>query len=1084
MTSAKTAVILWIVEDNRDLRESLIQSLTGQRGTWTVRGFPSCESALGQPAAGGPYVVLMDIGLPGMSGLEGIGAIRERWPACEVVVFTVFDEAEKIYAAICAGASGYLLKSEPTGSVIAAVEEVLRGGSPMHPQVARKIMDRLSGRRRPAPDTQLSEREHDVLRLMAEGMTKKETLPNLRSASTRWTTICGAFTASSTSTPCTARWRRRCATGCCDAMSWHDNRAEAGHADRMRLLLLPLLIPAPAALAAPPDFERDVAPILEARCLSCHNEHLAKGDLRLDLREHALSVIAPGRPEKSPLIEQISGPEPEMPKKGAPLSADQVRTLREWVAAGASWPQERVLKDNPSRNLDWWSLKPIAGAKPPATGHPVDGFLAARLADHKLSPMPSADAPTLLRRITFDLTGLPPTPAELDAFTLADYERTVDRLLASPAFGEKWARHWLDVARYGETHGYDKDKPRLNAWPYRDYVIRAFNEDKPYDRFVQEQIAGDALFPGERDGVVGLGFLAAGPWDFIGHSEVGEAKVDGRIAKHLDRDEMIAAVFNVFVSTTAQCAQCHHHKFDPVKTEDYYRLHAVFAAIDRADRVYAGLPPETERERNEIVARINSLRSEKDRLDTGLNRAIAGRTSGLDRRITELKKKHGAPSRPQYGWHSRADKTPDAVKWVQVDLGAAKPLDHLRVVPAFDTFGGIGAGFGFPLRYKIESADDADFQSGVRLLRDATGEDQPNPKNREVVVDVGGEAVRFIRITATRLAPRKDDFIFALGELEAIGGEKQENLALSASVTSTDSIEQAPRWGRANLTDGIYHRELGDPQALAELRKLEDERAAIEAEMRSPETTARLKAIAAELPMLEKQLGAFPQGELVYAAATDFAAQSRFSATAGKPRPIHLLNRGDIRQPGDALHAGMPPLWPGAVAEFALPADAPESAARAALAGAISHRENPLLWRSIVNRLWHWTFGKAIVGSPNDFGRMGMKPTHPRIARFSRRTSARRSAALAKGDRPPAGDERGLPPREHLRCRPDDARCRQRLPLAGESPPAHGRGAARCNARGQRETAPRRPGRAEFPGLRHREAAALAALSVSPAQPG
>lgn len=169
-----TALRLWIIEDHRDLRESLMLAVTAKRGAWTVRGFPSCESALKLPLTEGPGVVLMDIGLPGMSGLEGIAAVRERWPACEVVVFTVFDDAEKIYAAICAGASGYLLKSEPTASVIAAVEEVRRGGSPMLPQVARKILDRLSGRHRPAPETQLSEREREVLQRMIEGLTKKE----------------------------------------------------------------------------------------------------------------------------------------------------------------------------------------------------------------------------------------------------------------------------------------------------------------------------------------------------------------------------------------------------------------------------------------------------------------------------------------------------------------------------------------------------------------------------------------------------------------------------------------------------------------------------------------------------------------------------------------------------------------------------------------------------------------------------------------------------------------------------------------------------------------------------------------------
>src|SRR5205814_8264364 len=153
-------------------------------------------------------------------------------------------------------------------------------------------------------------------------------------------------------------------------------------------------------------------------------------------------------------------------------------------------------------------------------------------------------------------------------------------------YGERWPRHWLDVVHYGETHGYDKDKPRPNAWPYRDYVIRAFNTDKPYGRFVQEQMAGDVLFPGTADGIEALGFLAAGPWDFIGHAELPESKADGKVARHLDRDDFVSNTIGTFVSLTAHCAQCHDHKFDPITQEDYYGLQAVFAAIDRTDRRY------------------------------------------------------------------------------------------------------------------------------------------------------------------------------------------------------------------------------------------------------------------------------------------------------------------------------------------------------------------------------------------------------------------------------------------------------------------------------------------------------------------
>ena len=256
---------------------------------------------------------------------------------------------------------------------------------------------------------------------------------------------------------------------------------------------------------------------------------------------------------------------------------------------------------------DDWAFKPAVRPLVPDVPadraawvrNPIDSFILVKQLEQGLCASSESDRRTLIRRLSFDLTGLPPTPQEVKAFvddaSPDAYERFVDRLLASPHYGERWARHWLDVVHYGESHGYDKDKPRPNAWPYRDYVIRSLNEDKPYSRFVKEQLAGDVMFPGTPDGIIATGFIAAGPWDFVGHMELREGTVDKEITRSLDRDDMLMTAASTFLSLTVHCARCHDHKFDPIGQEDYFRLQAVFAGVDRGERHIAdpALPKQT-----------------------------------------------------------------------------------------------------------------------------------------------------------------------------------------------------------------------------------------------------------------------------------------------------------------------------------------------------------------------------------------------------------------------------------------------------------------------------------------------------------
>ncbi len=741
--------------------------------------------------------------------------------------------------------------------------------------------------------------------------------------------------------------------------------------------------------AKPVDFLRDVQPIFAKHCVSCHGPEKQKSEYRLDVKRIALAggesghqAIVPGKSAASPLIKFVSGADPDtkMPPKGEPLSAKEVAMLRAWIDQGAVWPDGAGVKLADQR--DWWSLKPLVRPVVPGTNaNPLDAFIRARLAGKKLAPAPAADRHTLLRRIYFDLIGLPPSPEEADAF-VADpdplaYEKLVDRLLASPRYGERWARHWLDVVHYGETHGYDKDQPRPNAWPYRDYVIRAFNEDKPYARFVQEQIAGDMLFPDTRDGIEALGFIAAGPWDMIGHAEVPETKVDGKIARHLDRDDMVANTISTFNSTTIHCAQCHNHKFDPLPQEDYYALQAVFSALDRADRKY-DRDPAVARQRHELDARKLELTQRQTTLMARAKSAAGLELADLEKRLAAAEKSSASQQRPEFGYHSGIDPKQDVTKWVQVDLGTNATLEKVVLAPCHDDFNKIGAGFGFPVRFKIEVCADAEFSGAVTLLVDQTQADFANPGIAPQNFSVNGRTVRFLRVTATRLAPRQNDFIFALAELQAFDAAGL-NRAAGKTVTAFDTIEAAPRWQRGNLTDGIYPAAASDNAAqLADLRK---QRADLLERALDAASRKELADTESSLTRVNAELTRLPAASVVYA-GTIHSGSGNFIGTGakdGQPRQIFLLARGDVKKPGAAVGPGALSCIEGLPARFTVATNAPEGERRAALARWLTEARHPLTWRSIVNRVWQYHFGRALADSPNDFGRMGQLPSHPEL---------------------------------------------------------------------------------------------------------
>ena len=268
---------------------------------------------------------------------------------------------------------------------------------------------------------------------------------------------------------------------------------------------------------------------------------------------------------------------------------------------------------------DWWSLKPIQKPSLPQENElckdEIDRFVVAKLETNGMRLSPAADKRTLIRRLYYDLIGLPPTPEQvknyIDDNSSDAYEKIVNQLLESPRYGERWARHWLDIVHYAETHGHDQDRIRTNAWPYRDYVIASFNSDKPYSKFVQEQIAGDTLFPNDPQAVVAMGFLATGPWDESSLRDIREDSIDRQVARYIDRDDIVMTTMNTFVSTTAQCARCHDHKFDPITQKGSYNLQAVFAGTDKANRIY-DTDPAVHKKRQSLLLRQKQLRSTND----------------------------------------------------------------------------------------------------------------------------------------------------------------------------------------------------------------------------------------------------------------------------------------------------------------------------------------------------------------------------------------------------------------------------------------------------------------------------------------
>ncbi len=614
-----------------------------------------------------------------------------------------------------------------------------------------------------------------------------------------------------------------------------------------------------------------------------------------------------------------------------------------------------------------------------STPSPIDAFIARKLNEHALTMSPQAEKRTWLRRVFFGLIGLPPSPEELKAFLEDESpdaeERIVDRLLASPRYGERWARHWMDVARYAETHGHDEDAIRENAWPYRDWLIRALNEDKPYAEFVKEQIAGDVIASDDPWATAATGFLACGPWDQSSQMGIQDGTIDKKIAQYLDRDDMLSAVMSTVTSTTVHCARCHDHKFDPVSLEDYYALQAVFAGVDKVD-----VPFEMDRA---VAKKRARLQREKTELDSG---------KLSDRRLgdAELQSEISA-------WIAEFESKAQSWSVVVPDKVQAEGGSPHKVQPDSSIL--FSGNAPEKETYKIAGRVGPERVAAIRvevLTDDSLPKNGPgrapngNLHLSEIAVSIDGKPTRISRAVA--------DFNQAGWEVDkAIDGKPETawgvhpqegkphravfGFATPLNVKKESRIEiilkQLHGGSHVIGRPRISVSGADTPEAGIALAPELESVLAIPADQRTPEQRKTL-ALTYLRGRNAREIAELPKRGMVYAIAQNFAAKGNFKP-AGKPREIHVLRRGSIHTPIEPAKPGALSCVPKLPSRFDLPDSEDEGARRAALAEWLVHPDNVLTWRSIVNRVWHHHFGRGIVATPNDFGKMGAAPSHPEL---------------------------------------------------------------------------------------------------------
>ncbi|MBI1902884.1 MAG: PSD1 domain-containing protein [Planctomycetia bacterium] len=767
----------------------------------------------------------------------------------------------------------------------------------------------------------------------------------------------------------------------------------------------------PPAAKRDVDFAKDVQPLFAKYCLHCHGDKMQEGGLRLNQKKSALAggdsgpAILPGKSSESRMVRYVTGKNPDatiMPPEteGVRLSDEEVGLLRAWIDRGAKWPERAGGAATTADAKKHWAFQPIARVAPPAVRNsdwvrtPIDAFVLARLEALGIAPSPEADKQTLIRRLSLDLTGLPPSPEEVGAFVADNspdaYERLVDRLLASPNYGERWARHWLDLARYADSDGYEKDTGRPHAWRFRHWVVKALNDDMPFDRFTIEQLAGDLLPDRTIDQLAAAGFHR----NTLTNKEGGIDPEEDRVKQTVDRTNTTGMVW---LGLTVGCAQCHTHKYDPIAQREYYGLYAFFNSLAETD-----VPAPLSGNDEEYLLAKKAFDDEQAKLRAVVEGFVAEK---LPARQLEWEKTLGDARGTE--WHVlkpvSAISTYRATLTIQEDgsvlaSGTSPPEDVYTIV----------------LETEL---------SGITAIRLETLADPSLPSSGPGRVAHGNFVLSELKLTASPIAPdakaepvalQNASADFAQGKdgkefppSAALDGNKKTGWAVApqfgrdhVAVFETAADVAVEGGVRLTLTLGQHHgltHTIGRlriaattsprPVRAADIPNAVRGALAIEPAKRTPEQIAAVlkyyRTIDPEVAKIEAIVGEHAKK----APVRKDPSMAQAFAEMSTPRQTHLLIRGDFLQPGQPVEPCTPEILPPLKPAGPRPT-------RLDLARWLVDAEHPLTSRVTVNRVWQQFFGQGLVESSHDFGTQGTPPSHPELLDWLAREFTRNGWSL------------------------------------------------------------------------------------------